>query len=215
MAQGGTLFLDEIGDMPLPLQAKMLRFLQERVLERIGGHDSIAVDVRVVCATHRNLQDMIGKESFREDLYYRIGELSLDIPPLREREGDLMLLAYSFLEQFAEQQNKKIKRFSPEAVAAIEEYPWRGNVRELESKVKRAIILADSNVIIARDLGLTASADAAPLNLREVRERAEKEAILRTLNGCRNNMTQAAKSLGVTRPTLYNLLSRYDIEVES
>jgi two-component system NtrC family response regulator len=215
MAQGGTLFLDEIGDMPLPLQAKMLRFLQERVLERIGGHDSIPVDVRVVCATHRDLMDMIAKEGFREDLYYRIGELSLEIPPIRAREGDLMLLAYAFLEQFSQQQNKKIKRFSPEAVAAIENYPWRGNVRELESKVKRAIILADSNVITTRDLGLAAAQDEAPLNLREVRERAEKEAILKTLNGCKHNLTQAAKLLGVTRPTLYNLLSRYGIEADN
>jgi len=126
-----------------------------------------------------------------------------------------MLLAYAFLEQFSQQQNKKIKRFSPEAVAAIENYPWRGNVRELESKVKRAIILADSNVITTRDLGLAAAQDEAPLNLREVRERAEKEAILKTLNGCKHNLTQAAKLLGVTRPTLYNLLSRYGIEADN
>lgn len=215
MAQGGTLFLDEVGDMPLALQAKMLRFLQERVIERVGGYDTIAVDVRVVCATHRNLQEMIDRESFREDLFYRVGELSLEVPPLREREGDLMLLAYTFLEHFAEQQGKKIKRFSPEAVAAMEAYSWRGNVRELESKVKRAIILADSNVITARDLGLAPDRGGQPLNLREVREKAEREAILKALNGCKGNVTQAAKVLGVTRPTLYNLLSRYEIQVDN
>jgi len=214
LASGGTLFLDEIGDMPQPLQAKMLRFLQERVVERVGGHESIAVDVRVVCATHRDLNEMIEQELFREDLYYRIGELTLAIPPLRERKADLMLLAYTFLEQYAEQHRKKIKRFSPEAVAAIEAAPWRGNVRELEGKVKRAIILADTNAITAADLGLSASKTAEPLNLREVREKAEREAIMRSLTASRNNVSQSAKLLGVTRPTLYNLMSRYNIEVD-
>ena len=215
MANGGTLFLDEIGDMPLNLQAKLLRFLQERVIERIGGHASIPIDVRIICATHRNLQQMIKEEHFREDLFYRLGEITLDIPSLREREGDLLLLAYAFLEQYARQLNKKIKSFSQDAIAAIQNHAWRGNVRELESKVKRAIVLAEGNVIMATDLGLVTDAGCQPLNLREVREHAEKEAILKVLRGCCNNVTQASRLLGVTRPTLYNLLAKYQIQVDT
>ncbi len=214
VAHGGILFLDEVGDLPQPLQAKLLRFLQERVIERIGGRKEIAVDVRVICATHRDLPELIQAGEFREDLYYRINETSISVPPLRDRQGDVLLLARAFLERFAQQLKRPIKGFSPQAIEAIDCYQWPGNVRELENRVKRAVIMADGTQISRDDLELPASdgtAEQAPFNLREVREKAESQAIVRALSRADGNVSRTAELLGVTRPTLYNLMKKYGI----
>jgi len=215
-ANGGTLFLDEIGDMPLALQAKLLRFLQERVVERLGGHDSIPVDIRVVCATHRDLSEMIKESTFREDLFYRISEMTISVPPLREREGDAVLLAHAFMEKYCAQHNRKLLGFTEDAIAALESYRWPGNVREMENKIKRATIMAESNKICAADLeiNISDSDEVEPLNLREVRERAEKQAVMRALTNSQNKVASAARMLGITRPTLYNLLNKFNISVD-
>lgn len=211
-ADGGTLFLDEVGDLPMSLQAKLLRFLQERVIERVGGREEIAVDVRVVCATHQNIGEQIKDGRFREDLYYRISEITLNIPPLRERSGDAILLARIFLNKFAKEQGGRIKGFSNDALVAIDAYSWPGNVREMENRIKRAVIMADSNVITVSDLELAdIASDAMPFNLRQVRIDAEKEAIRRAINFVEGNLSQAAELLGVTRPTLYTLLDKYNL----
>ena len=210
-AEHGTLFLDEIGDMPLNLQAKLLRFLQERVIERVGGRDEIPVDVRVVCATNKHLQEMAKEGTFREDLYYRICEMEILIPPLRDRSGDKTLLARHFLRKFSEQQNLNITGFTPEAVTAIESYPWPGNIRELENKMKRAVIMCDEKYISAEDIGL-AEAETLSLNLRQVRQEAEQAAINHALILSDNNISSTAKLLGITRPTLYDLLKKYNIK---
>jgi two-component system NtrC family response regulator len=212
VANGGILFLDEVGDLPQPLQAKLLRFLQERVIERIGGRSEIPVDVRVICATHRDLPELINAGEFREDLYYRINEATIKVPPLRERQGDSLLLARAFLEKFAVQLKRPIKGFTPQAIEAIEAYDWPGNVRELENRVKRAVIMADGTQISLEDLELSGRAEdhaPEPFNLREVRERAESEAIVRALARADGNVSKAAELLGVTRPTLYNLMKKY------
>jgi two-component system NtrC family response regulator len=215
-AHGGTLFLDEIGDLPLELQAKLLRFLQERVIERLGGRAEVPVDVRVVCATHQNLQQHIADGRFREDLYYRVSEMVINIPTLQERDGDAPVLAQAFLSRFASDQGTGVKSFDANALRAIETYPWPGNVRELESRVKRAVIMADSAQISAEDLELEHVLEdtlrtntAMPLNLREVREIAEKEAIIRALSFTGDNISEAAELLGVSRPTLYSTMERY------
>ena len=214
VANEGTLFLDEIGDLPMALQAKLLRFLQERVIERVGGRKEIPVDVRVVCATHRGLPDMIKDGSFREDLYYRLSEITVQIPSVREREGDAVLLARVFLDRFAKEQNKKTPTLSKEALLAIENYSWPGNVRELENKVKRALILLGGNQVAAEDLELeNTETDDMPFNLREVREEAERKAVLRALNHVNGNIAQAAETLGVSRPTLYDLIKKLNIEI--
>jgi two-component system NtrC family response regulator len=210
-ADKGTLFLDEIGDLPLALQAKLLRFLQERVIERLGGRASIAVDVRVVCATNRDLKQLIGDEQFREDLYYRISEISVPIPPLRQRPGDALLLARVFLRNFGQQFNKAVKGFSKEAMEAIESYPWPGNVRELENCVKRAVIMSDASQITPEDLSLQSTSEALPFNLREVRDAAERSALQRALTHSEGNLTRASEILGITRPTLYSLLDKHGI----
>jgi two-component system NtrC family response regulator len=214
VANGGMLFLDEVGDLPQPLQAKLLRFLQERVIERIGGRVEIPVDVRVVCATHRDLPELIQSGQFREDLYYRINETSIVVPPLRERQGDSLLLARTFLERFAQQFKRPVKSLTPQAIEAIEVYDWPGNVRELENRVKRAVIMADGNQVTLEDLELplpSGDAESHPLNLREVREKAESQAILRALSRTEGNVSKASEMLGVTRPTLYNLMKKYAI----
>ncbi|MDA1073621.1 MAG: PEP-CTERM-box response regulator transcription factor [Proteobacteria bacterium] len=211
-ANKGTLFLDEIGDMPLALQAKILRFLQERTVERVGSNVSIPVDVRVVAATHRPLQKMVASGEFREDLFFRLSEISIDLPPLRDRNGDAVLIGKSLVNKFA---NGRMLSLRDDAVAAIEQWSWPGNVRELENKIKRACILTDGPTIGAEDLELKASVSSAePLNLREVRSLAEKSAIARALQRSENNVSQAARLLGVSRPTLYNLFSKYDISIE-
>lgn len=208
-ANEGTLFLDEIGDLPLPLQSKLLRFLQERMIERLGGRGEIPVDVRVVCATHRDLSTMIREGNFREDLYYRLSEITIKIPPLRERFGDPVLLAQAFLERYATEQSRKLKGFSADALVAIEAHAWPGNVREMENLIKRAVIMAENGTITASDLGLEPTeAEALPFNLRQVREAAERQAIIRALSQVGGSIAQAAELLGISRPTLYDLMSK-------
>ncbi|MCK5647652.1 MAG: PEP-CTERM-box response regulator transcription factor [Gammaproteobacteria bacterium] len=213
-ADKGTFFLDEIGDLPMALQAKLLRFLQERTIERIGGRSEIPVDIRIVCATHQNLRDLIKEGKFREDLYYRLAEMTINIPPLREREGDAIVIATALAKRFSEQQHKKVKGFTKEAAQMIENYQWPGNIRELENKVKRAVIMADGMHITAEDLELnrTTEDSSLPLNLKEVREMAETSAIKRALSYADNNVSKTAKLLGVTRPTLYTLFNKYGIQ---
>jgi two-component system NtrC family response regulator len=212
-ANGGTLFLDEIGDLPFDLQAKLLRFLQERVLERIGGREEIPIDVRIICATHQNIQELIEEGRFREDLYYRISEVSIKIPSLKEREGDALVLAKAFLDRFRKEYGRQISGFDKNAIQAIENYDWPGNVREIESRIKRAVIMADGSMITLDDLELdSAKVDTMPLNLKEVRGEAERKAILRALNHADSNVSDTAKILGITRPTLYSLMEKYDIK---
>jgi two-component system NtrC family response regulator len=214
LASGGTLFLDEIGDMPLALQAKLLRFLQDRMLERIGGRERIAVDVRVVCATNKDLQAMITRNEFREDLYYRISEVSVRIPPLRDRPGDAVVIAQTILERRAHEHGRAIKGFTPEALKAIQGYPWPGNIRELENRINGAVIMAEGKYIGVEDLGLPGEIEAFKwLNLREVRSRAEGEAIRQALAMTQGNFSRAAELLGVTRPTLYDLIDKLGIRV--
>ena len=216
-ADGGTLFLDEIGDMPMPLQAKLLRFLQERVIERVGGMKEIPVDVRVVCATHQNIQTLISEGRFREDLFYRVSEITLRTPPLRERSGDAVVIAKYLLEQYCKSMEKPNMSLSSGAVLAIQNHKWPGNVRELINKIKRAVIMADGKKIQAGDLELNEHDPAATdaLNLRQVRETAEKNAILHALELSGHNMAQASRLLGVTRPTLYNMTDKYNIQTQS
>ncbi|HMV38272.1 PEP-CTERM-box response regulator transcription factor [Plasticicumulans sp.] len=212
-ADGGTFFLDEVGDLPMSLQAKLLRFLQQRVIERVGGREEIPVDVRVVCATHRELPALIRAGSFREDLYYRISEITLNIPPLRERDGDTVLIARAFLERYSQKLGKSFKGYTREALTALENYAWPGNVRELENKVKRAVIMAEGSQITADDLELEEGGEPAlPLNLRRVREQAERQALTRAIAYVDGNLSQAADILGITRPTLYALLNKYNMK---
>jgi two-component system NtrC family response regulator len=216
LANGGTLFLDEIGDMPLPLQAKMLRFLQERVVERVGGRQEIAVDVRVVCATNQNPEDLIKAGVFRDDLYYRVSEITINIPPYREREEGRLILARTLLQKYCKMQTRAINGFSDDAVRAIESYSWPGNVRELENKIKGAVIMADGKLVTAADLGIE-SGDSEPesLNLREVRQHAESKAIRVALTRSYGNISKAAELLGITRPTLYDLLHKYGLSADA
>jgi two-component system NtrC family response regulator len=213
LAHGGTLFLDEVGDIPLPLQVKLLRFIQERVIERIGGRKPIAVDTRIVSATHQDLPQMIKAGSFREDLYYRLAEIVVRIPSLSERHGDSVLLAKHFLHRFAREMNPQVKGLSPGALAAIDEWPWPGNVRELENRIKRAVIMADGKLVTAEDLDLEARTEAAlPVNLKSARELADRRAIRQALARTENNISGAAKLLGISRPTLYDLMKQYDLQ---
>jgi len=214
LAHRGTLFLDEIGDLPAALQAKLLRFLQGRTIERIGGRQEIAVDVRVVCATHQDLTAMIREGRFREDLYYRLAEIVVDIPPLRSRNGDAALLAHAFVRQCAAEQKRGTPSLLPEAIAAIERHSWPGNVRELQNCVKRAVIMAEGNILRASDFGLAPPADAANgiRSLKEVRDEAEKAAVVRVLAHVNGNMSRAAELLGISRPTLYDLLNRFGLK---
>jgi two-component system, NtrC family, response regulator len=217
LAHRGTLFLDEVGDIPLPLQVKLLRFLQERTIERIGGRKPIAVDTRIVCATHRNLEEMIAAGSFREDLYYRIAEIEVRIPTLAERHGDATLLAKHFLHRFAREMNPQVKGFAPGALAAINDWPWSGNVRELENRMKRAVIMAEGKLVTAEDMDLSPAAEAdggapLPVNLKAAREAADRRAIRQALARTENNISGAAKLLGISRPTLYDLLKQYGLQ---
>ncbi|GAA3797787.1 PEP-CTERM-box response regulator transcription factor [Qipengyuania pelagi] len=214
-ADGGTLFLDEVGDIPLALQVKLLRFLQERTIERIGGRKPIAVDTRIVCATHQDLEAMIAEGRFREDLYYRLAEIVVKIPSLAERTGDAVLLAKAFLSRFAAEMNPAVKGFASDALSAIDDWAWPGNVRELENRVKRAVIMADGKLVGAEDLDLNAGQDSEtdlPLNLKAARERADRKVIRRALARSEGNISNSAKLLGISRPTLYDLLKQYDLQ---
>lgn len=207
-ADGGTFFLDEIGDMPLHLQAKLLRFLQERFIERVGGRQSIPIDVRIICATHCDLTQSIKTGEFREDLYYRISEITVEIPPLREREEDKVLLAHNFLDKFSRRNGKKFRGFTEEARTQVDAYAWPGNVRELENKVKRAVILAEGNRVTEKDLGFEEDPEPPSLNLRQAREQIELQLIQHALTIHNNNVTRAADALGVSRPSLYALMRK-------
>jgi two-component system NtrC family response regulator len=214
LAHGGTLFLDEVGDIPLALQVKLLRFLQERSIERIGGRTAIHVDVRVVCATHRNLSKMISEQTFRDDLFYRLAEVTVNIPPLAARTGDAILLAKHFVSKFAREMNPTIKGISTGALAAIDAWNWPGNVRELENRVKRAVIMAEGAFVTADDLDLgDGIADDLQLNLKAAREAADRKAITRAVARTEGNISSAAKLLGISRPTLYDLMKQYDLHV--
>lgn len=216
VANGGTLFLDEIGDMPMPLQSKLLRFLQERIIERVGGRNSIPVDVRVICATNKNLEAMVKEGTFREDLFYRIAEMVIDIPPLRDRPGDKSVLARHFLTKYAVDRYAGITGYTDEAIAAIEAHDWPGNVREMENKVKRAIVLAEGKNIRSADLGLQSHEQSIDgLNLRDVRQNAERRAVIQALSITNNNISAAAKYLGITRPTLYDMIKKYSLSSDN
>jgi two-component system NtrC family response regulator len=211
LAQGGTLFLDEVGDIPLPLQVKLLRFLQERVIERIGGRQPISVDTRIVCATHQDLEAMTADGRFREDLYYRLAEIVVKIPSLAERSGDAVLLARHFVNRFGRELNAGVQTLTQDAVDAIDAYPWPGNVRELENRIKRAVIMAEGKSVTAADLDLPSAAPEEPvaINLRAAREVADRKAIRQAMSRTDNNISGAAKLLGISRPTLYDLLKQY------
>jgi two-component system NtrC family response regulator len=211
-AHQGTLFLDEIGDLPPSLQAKLLRFLQQRTIERLGGRDEIPVDVRIVCATHQNLRALIAEGRFREDLFYRLAEIVITVPPLRDRTGDAALLAHAFARRLADQHKRSRLALGDDALAAIEAHRWPGNVRELENVIKRAVILAEGALIHAHDLGLEGAAgEEEPLNLREARESAERREVVRALARANGHLSRAAELLGISRPTLYDLLNRFGL----
>jgi len=213
LANGGTFFLDEVGDLPMSLQAKLLRFLQERVIERVGGREEIPVDVRIVCATHQKLKDLTVAGRFREDLYYRLSEIVVTIPALHERVGDAALLAHYFKNKFSANEGRSSLNFSPAALAVIEAYPWPGNVRELENCIKRAVIMTDGPQISPEDLGLSASPmNEEPINLRQIRDEAEYHAMVKALARVDGNIVKAAELLGISRPTLYDLMSRHGIK---
>ena len=214
-ANGGTLFLDEVGDIPLPLQVKLLRFLQERTIERIGGRKTIAVDTRIVCATHQNLEGMIAQGTFREDLFYRLAEIVIRIPGLAERHGDGVLLAKAFLKRFAKEMNPAVTGFAPDALKAIDGHDWPGNVRELENRVKRAVIMADGKLVGAADLDFESDGeeDEEVLNLKSAREQSDRRVIRHALARSEGNISSTAKLLGISRPTLYDLLKQYDLHV--
>ena len=207
--------LDEIGDLPISLQAKLLRFLQERTIERIGGRQEIAVDVRIVCATHQDLKALSKEGRFREDLYYRLAEIVINIPPLRDRVGDPALLAHAFVRRFAQEQSRSAMTLTEEAVRAIESHPWPGNIRELENCIKRATIMADGNQITREEVGLNPPAAEeldGSLDLRAIRDNAERRAIISALGRVNGNMVKAAELLGVSRPTLYDLMHRLSLK---
>ncbi len=212
-ANGGTLFLDEVGDIPLPLQVKLLRFLQERTIERIGGRKQIAVNTRIVCATHQDLENMIGAGTFREDLFYRLAEIVVRIPGLAERHGDAVLLAKAFLKRFAAEMNPSVTGFAPDALTVIDAHEWPGNVRELENRVKRAVIMADAKLIHADDLDFHGEIEEEGdvLNLKAAREQADRRVIRHALARSEGNISSTAKLLGISRPTLYDLLKQYDL----
>lgn len=214
-ANSGTLFLDEIGDLSLPLQAKLLRFLQQRVIERIGGRQQIPVDVRVVCATNQNLEKLMAEGKFREDLYFRLNEVAIRIPPLRERDSDPLLLLNYFLQKYNREFDRNIRGITQDAARSVSTYSWPGNVRELENRVKRAVVMAEGSLIDAKDLDLpTGEAEGGELlDLREARNRAERRVINQALAQAGGNLSKAAKLLGISRPTLYTLLETHQIAI--
>lgn len=214
MAHKGTLMLDEIGDLPLTLQSKLLRFLQERVIERVGGRQEIPIDVRIVCATHQDLKTLIREGRFREDLYYRLAEIVVTIPPLRSRIGDAALLAHALVRRFTSEQNRSLLSLSEDAVRAISAYSWPGNVRELENCLKRATIMAEGTALSAQDVGLDQAAEenATMLDLRTIRDEAERKAIIAAVSRSNGNLARAADLLGISRPTLYDLMHKFGLK---
>lgn len=211
-ARNGTLFLDEIGELPVSLQAKLLRFLQDQNIERVGGREQIPLDVRVLAATNRDLKQAIGEERFREDLYYRIGVVTIDLPPLRDRQGDVLLLANAFLQKFARELNKKVTGFTQPAINALMSHSWPGNIREMENRIKRAVIMAEGRKVSPDDLEInTFPSEQEPPTLKEAREQLERDLILDALARHKNNITRASEELGVSRPTLYELMSKLGI----
>ncbi len=215
MAEGGTIFLDEIGELSLPLQVKILRFLQEKEIERVGGREPIYVDARVLAATNKALLEEVKLKTFREDLYYRLSVITINLPSLKERGQDILLLAHTFLSRFSAEYNKSKLTFSPAAERALLAYPWPGNVRELENKVKRAVILSLGNKITPYDLGLEQESGGKRPTLQELREQVESQFIQETLQRHQGNVTNAAKELGVSRTTLYDIMEKYKIKRES
>jgi len=214
-ADRGTLFLDEIGDVPLPMQVKLLRFLQDQIVERIGGRKPVQVDVRIVCATNQDLDKMMAEGRFREDLYYRLNEVTVRVPPLRERAGDTVVLASFFLRRFASEYNRPVRGFGSNALAAIRDYAWPGNVRELENRVKRAIVMTDGPLLSATDFGLSAPGEEPQsLGIRAARARAEREVLQLALAQAGSNLSKAAKLLGISRPTLYDLMQQHQIGLD-
>ncbi|TFW19696.1 sigma-54 dependent transcriptional regulator [Duganella callida] len=215
-AQGGSIFLDEIGDLPMELQANLLRFLQEKTIYRVGGTRSIAVDARVIAASHVNLAQAVQRGAFREDLYYRLNVLALDVPPLRERREDLLPLAEHFFDAFCHERAPRVRGFSSRAAQAIREHDWPGNVRELINRVRRAMVMAEGRLILPQDLGLDAARDPqVPLALDDVRTRAERDAVAASLQRAGRNITIAARDLGVSRMTLYRLLAKHGLGGQS
>jgi two-component system NtrC family response regulator len=215
-ADHGTLFLDEIGDVPLPMQVKLLRFLQDQIVERIGGRKPVQVDVRIVCATNQDLDRLMAEGRFREDLYYRLNEVTVRVPPLRERLGDVVVLASCFLRRFAAEYGRPVRGFASAALAAINDHPWPGNVRELENRVKRAVVMAEGPFLSAADLGLSASgAEPQSLGIRAARARAEREVLQLALAQAGSNLSKAAKLLGISRPTLYDLMQQHQIGLDA
>jgi two-component system NtrC family response regulator len=209
LADGGTLFLDEVGEMSPPLQVKLLRFLQQRELERVGGREVLRVDTRVVAATNKDLKAELQARRFREDLYYRLSVVNLTLPPLRERAEDVVLIANVLLQRAGKVHRRRL-RFGASALEAIAHHPWPGNVRELQNAVERAVLMARGKLVEARDLGIEASSRPAP-SLRESRDRAERGALVEALVKTRGNITQASRLLAVSRPTLHGLIDRYDL----
>jgi two-component system NtrC family response regulator len=215
-ADRGTLFLDEIGDVPLPMQVKLLRFLQDQIVERIGGRKPVQVDVRIVCATNQNLDQLMSEGRFREDLFYRLNEVTIRVPPLRERAGDAVVLASFFLRRFASEYGRPVRGFASATLVAIRDHPWPGNVRELENRIKRAVVMADAPLLSAADLGLSSSGAEPPsLAIRAARARAEREVLQLALAQAGSNLSKAAKLLGISRPTLYDLMQQHQIGLDS
>jgi len=213
-ANQGTLFLDEVGDIPLSMQVKLLRFLEDQVIERVGGRQQIKIDVRILCATNQDLVKLIVAGKFREDLYYRINEIALGIPPLRDRHGDAVVLGNFFLKRYGAQFSRAFKGFTPDALAAVRQHPWRGNVRELENRVKRAAVMSEGPLVSAVDLDLAAPDTMLSLDLREARRRAERDAIEMALAQAEGNISKAAKLLGVSRPTVYDLVQEHGVAIK-
>jgi DNA-binding NtrC family response regulator len=211
-ASGGTVFLDEIGDLSLDLQVNLLRFLQEQTIERVGSAEPIAVDVRVIAATHVDLERAVAEGRFREDLYYRLNVLHLPVPPLRERHGDIEVLARFFFDKFSRDANSQLKGFSRRALQLMDQYPWPGNVRELINRTRRAVVMCENHLITPADLGLESpSAVRRNLTLEEARAEAEREVIGASLRRTRHNVSQAARELGVSRVTLYRLMAKFGL----